>query len=159
MWPGFEEVFHGFDVGRAAMLAGEDFDRLVADKRIVRNGTKIRSIQENAVFLQELAAEHGSAGACFFGWPGEDYVGLLTMLKKRGSRLGGISAQYALRHGGVDSFILSRDVTARLVAEGVVDKAPSSAKAMAAVQGAFNTWRAESGRGLTDISRVLAMSV
>jgi hypothetical protein len=48
---------------------------------------------------------------------------------------------------------------ARLVAEGVVDKAPSSKKAWAAVQDAFNTWRAQSGQSLTTISRVLAQSI
>ncbi len=58
-----------------------------------------------------------------------------------------------------DSFILSRDVVARLVAEGVVDKAPTSKGAMRAVQDAFDRWMDQSGRGLTQISRVLAMSV
>ena len=60
---------------------------------------------------------------------------------------------------GRDSFILSRDVGAALVREGVVDKPPSSKRDMAAVQAAFNAWMAESGRGLTQISRTLAMSV
>ncbi|MEM9715321.1 MAG: hypothetical protein AAF826_02270 [Pseudomonadota bacterium] len=60
---------------------------------------------------------------------------------------------------GRDSFILSRDVIARLIAEGVIDKAPTSKKTMSAVQTAFNTWRDQSGRSLTEISRVLAMSL
>jgi hypothetical protein len=59
----------------------------------------------------------------------------------------------------VDSFILSRDVTARLIAEGVVDKSPKSQRDLAAVQGAFNVWRDQSGRSLTYVSRVLAYSV
>ena len=62
MWPGFEAAFDGFDVGRCAMLNDEDFERLVSDTRIIRNGAKIRSVQENAVFVQQLAAEYGSAG-------------------------------------------------------------------------------------------------
>ena len=80
------------------------------------------------------------------------------MLKKRGSRLGG-AAQFGLRFMGRDGWILSNDVVARLVAEGVIDKPPTSRKAMAAVQSAFNAWRAESGRSLTEISRVLALSI
>jgi len=158
MWPGFEAAFDGFDVGRCAMLNDDDFVRLTSDTRIVRNGAKIRSVQINAVFISQLAKERGSAAKVFAEWPAEDYVGLLDLLKKRGDRLGGASGQYFLRFMGKDSFILSRDVTARLIAEGVIDKAATSQKAMASVQDAFNTWRRQSGRSLTEISRVLAMS-
>ena len=159
MWPGFEAAFNGFDVRRCAALHEEDIDRLVSDRRIVRHGPKIKSVQENAVFLRGLAAEHGTAGKAFAEWPSEDYVGLLAMLKKRGARLGGTTGQYVLRFAGKDSFILSRDVTARLVAEGVVDKVTGSQKTMRAIQEAFNIWAAQSGRSLTEISRVLAMSI
>src|SRR5690606_33437190 len=65
MWPGFEAAFDGFDIGHCAMLHEEDFERLVSDTRIVRHGPKIKSVQENAVFLSELAREHGSAAAFF----------------------------------------------------------------------------------------------
>jgi len=159
MWPGFEMAFEGFHLGRCAMLHDDDFARLVTDKRIVRHGTKIRSVQQNAVFLAELVQEYGGVGKAFSNWPSSDYVGLLTLLKKRGSRLGGNTGQYFLRFMGVDSFILSRDVIARLVAEGIIDGAPSSQKSRAVVQEAFNTWQAQSTRSLTEMSRVLAMSV
>lgn len=159
MWPGFEKVFEGFHLGHCAMLNDDDLAQLVSDKRIVRHGTKIRSVQQNAVFAAELVKEHGRVGKAFADWPSSDYAGLLTMLKKRGSRLGGNTGQYFLRFMGVDSFILSRDVVTRLVAEGIVDGAPSSQKSMTAVQGAFNAWQSESSRSLTEISRVLAMSV
>ena len=159
MWPGFEAAFEGFDIGHCRMLHDEDFERLVSDTRIVRHGQKIRSVQENAAFLADLAREHGSAGRFFAEWPSEDYMGLLEILKKRGARLGGNTGQYFLRFSGVDSFILSQSVVNRLIAEGIVDKAPSSAKEKAAVQAAFNTWRAQSGRSLTEISRVLAISI
>ncbi|ATN33216.1 3-methyladenine DNA glycosylase [Rhizobium sp. ACO-34A] len=159
MWPGFEAAFEGFDIARCAMLHDEDFERLVSDSRIVRHGPKIRSVQENAVFLSDLAREHGSAGRFFADWPADNYLGLTDILKKRGSRLGGNTGQYFLRFSGVDGFILSRSVVNRLIAEGIVDKAPSSAKEKAAVQAAFNTWRTESGRSLTEISRVLGISI
>jgi len=159
MWPGFEVAFEGFHPGHCAMLNDDDIARLVTDTRIVRHGTKIRSVQQNAVFVTDLAREHGGVGKAFAGWPPADYVGLLAMLKKRGSRLGGNTGQYFLRFMGVDSFIVSRDVVARLVAEGIIDGTPSSKKAMAAVQDAINTWQTESARSLTEMSRVLAMSV
>ncbi|WP_171120559.1 MULTISPECIES: DNA-3-methyladenine glycosylase I [unclassified Ruegeria] len=157
-WDGFETAFDGFDVGRCAFMDDEKFDSLLQDTRIVRNGTKIATVRDNAAFLLELRQE-GGAGKVLGGWPSTDFIGLLTMLGKRGSRLGGASAQYAMRFAGRDSFILSQDVTARLIAEGVVDKAPTSKKAMITVQDAFNVWMDQSGRSLTEISRVLAMSV
>ncbi len=157
-WDGFEEAFDGFDVGRCAFMDDEKFDALLQDTHIVRNGTKIATVRDNAAFLLELRDE-GGAGQVLGGWPSTDYIGLLAMLAKRGSRLGGASAQYAMRFAGRDSFILSQDVTARLIAEGVIDKAPTSKKALAAVQEAFNSWMDQSGRSLTEISRVLAMSI
>lgn len=158
-WDGFEAAFHGFDVGWCAMMSDDDIDRLVSDTRIVRHGAKIRSVRENAAFVGELAREHGSTGAALGGWPDTDFIGLLDLLKKRGSRLGGTSAQYFLRFMERDSFVLSRDVVAALIREGVVDKDPKSKRDMAAVQQAFNTWMDQSGRGLSVISRVLALGI
>lgn len=157
-WDGFEAAFNGFDVGRCAFMDDGTFDSLIADKRIVRNGPKIATVRDNAAFLLELR-EDGGAGQVLGGWPSEDYVGLLEMLKSRGARLGGMTGQYAMRFSGRDAFILSRDVTARLIAEGVIDKPATSKGAMQAVQAAFNTWMDQSGRSLTEISRVLAMSL
>ncbi len=134
------------------------FDGLLADTRVVRHGAKIASVRDNAAFFLELRAE-GGVGKVIADWPSTDFIGLLAMLKKRGSRFGGSTAQYGLRFMGKDSFILSQDVVARLVAEGIVDKAPTSKTAMRNVQDAFNTWMDQSGRGLTEVSRVLATSV
>jgi 3-methyladenine DNA glycosylase Tag len=158
-WPGFETAFRGFDVGRCSMMSDDDLDVLLKDKSIVRNAAKIRSVADNAVFLRDLAAGHGTAANAFANWPAADFVGLLTLLKKRASRLGGTSGQYFLRTMGVDSFVLSRDVVRALVREGVVDKDPTSQRDLARVQAAFDAWRAESGRPMTQISRTLACSI
>lgn len=158
-WPGFEKAFDKFDMRRCAMMSEKKIDALLSDKSIVRNGQKIMTVPANAAFLLELAKEHDSAAKFFANWPDEDYIGLLEVLKKRASRLGGSSAMYLLRQMGKPSFIPSRDVTARLIAEGVIDKAPTSKGAMKKVQAAFNRWAEESGRDLTTISRTLAMSV
>lgn len=157
-WPGFEEAFHGFDLGRCAMMDDVMFDALLTDTRIVRHGAKIASVRDNAAFLLELRAE-GGVGKVLGEWPATAFADLLEMLKKRGSRLGGMTGAYSMRMLGRDSYILSKDVVARLVAEGVVEKAPTSKTAMRAVQAAFNTWMAQSNRSLTEISRVLAMSI
>lgn len=157
-WDGFEEAFKGFDVGASAMMSDEWFDELIQDTRIVRHGAKILSIRDNAVFIQEASKEAGGFGRRIGDWPSTDYVGLLDWIKKNGSRLGGTTGQYALRFMGKDSFILARDVVGCLIAEGVIDKPPTSKKAMAAVQQAFNTWSEQSGQPLNVISRVLAQS-
>ncbi len=154
-WPDILEAFHGFDVGRVAMMSDDWFYDLVEDKRVIRSAPKIRAIQENAVMIQEAE----DFGAFIADWPTDDFAGLVLWLKKNGSRLGGSTGAYALRRLGVDSFLLSRDVVARLIAEGVIDKPPTSQKAMSAVQEAFNTWAEQSGRSLTEISRVLGQSI
>ncbi|WP_338549951.1 DNA-3-methyladenine glycosylase I [Roseovarius phycicola] len=156
-WPGFEEAFHGFDLGRCAFMDDGMFDSLLQDTRIVRHGAKIQSVRDNAAFLLELR-EEGGVGKVLGGWPSDAFADLLEMLKKRGSRLGGMTGAYSMRMLGRDSYILSKDVVARLIAEGVLDKAPGSKASMKAVQAAFNTWMDQSGRSLTEISRVLALS-
>lgn len=158
-WPGFEAAFEGFDPGRCAFMTDEKLDQLVRNPDIVRNATKIRSVRENAVFVTDLRREHGSAGRFFADWPGSDHVGLLELIKRRGSRLGGTSAQYFLREMGKDGFVLGGDVVKALIKWGAVDRPPSSKRDLAAVQAAFNTWAKESGRPLAHISRTLALSV
>ena len=158
-WPGFEEAFEGFEPRRWRMMSDEDLDQLVSDKRIVRNAQKILSVRDNAQLLCELADEHGSAAKCIAEWPSSDQVGLMALLKKRGGRLGGTTGQYFLRRIGKDGFMLSKDVVKALISEGVVKKAPTSQKDLAAVQAAFDAWHEESGRPYAHVSRILALSV
>lgn len=156
-WPGFEAAFDQFDPGRNAFMDDEKLDALLRNTDIVRNGAKIQTVRDNAIFLLDLRAE-GGAGAVFGNWPDSDFIGLLEMLKKRGSRLGGTTGQMVMRFAGRDGFMLSKDVTGRLIAEGVIDKPATSKTALRAVQAAFNDWQQQSGRSLMEISRVLAFS-
>ncbi len=158
-WPGFEDAFHGFDIGRNAMMSDEDLDRHLKNTAIVRHAAKILSVRDNAVFLGDLAREHGSAAACIGNWPPSDTVGLFAMMKARGTRLGGTTGQYALRFAGFDNFILSKSVIAGLKAAGVIDGPATSKTAQAKIQAAFNDWHQESGESYAAISRVLAYSV
>lgn len=158
-WPGFEAAFDGFDPRACAFMTDDRFDALTKDGRIIRNAAKIRSVQVNAAFLLELAAEHGSAARFFADWPDADYVGLLDVLKKRASHLGGDAAGRFLRAIGKPAFIATPDVVAALIREGVLERPPGGKRDLAAIQVAFNRWSQESGRDLTSISRVLAMSI
>ena len=158
-WDGFETAFHGFDIGRNAFMSDEDFDAHLKDTGIVRHAAKILSVRDNAIFLSDLAQEHGSAARFIHEWPSNNLVGLWEVMKKRGNRLGGTTGQYALRFMGKDCFILSRAVVNALSNAGVIDGKATSKGAQRKVQDAFNTWHEETGESYTRMSRVLAMSV
>jgi len=74
------------------------------DTNIVRNGAKIMSVRANAGFVREIAKEHGSFGKMLAKWPASNEIGLLELLHKRGSRLGGNTGQMLLRFLGWDGF-------------------------------------------------------
>lgn len=158
-WPGFEEAFLGFEPAKVARLTNARLDKLAQDGRIVRNPVKIRATRENAVFLVGLAKEYGSAARCFADWPPEEIIELWRLLHQGGSRLGGFSGPMCLRQMGVDTPMLTNHVVAALRQQGVViGKTTSSNKTRQAIQDAFNGWREESGRSLTEISKILACS-
>ena len=158
-WPGFEIAFHGFNPALNAAISEEEFDARLKNTAIVRNAQKILSVRDNAQFLLDLAAEHGSAAAVFAAWPDADFAGLLELMKKRASRLSGETAARVFREMGKPSFRTTRDVTAALIDAGVVGGPVKNKKDLQTVQNAFNAWAQESGRDLTALSRVLALSV
>lgn len=158
-WDAFESAFDYFDPSRCALMSDDRLDDLLKNKGIIRNGAKIHSVQENALFLIDLAREHGSAARFFAGWPDSDCVGLLDLLKKRASRMGGATGMRFLRSIGKPVFIPTPDVVKALIREGVLASAPSGKRDFATMQAAFNAWSEQSGLDLTSLSRVLAMSV
>ena len=158
-WPAFEEAFWHFSCQRCAAIDEPEIDTLLANRGIVRNGPKIMAVRDNARFLLELAEEHGSAARYFAQWPDERYFELVDLLRRKGSRLGGDTGMRFLRDLGKPALILTRDVVAALIREGVVPSAPTSRAALSAVQAAANAWAEESGFTLTGISRTLAWSV
>lgn len=158
-WPGIAAAFGNFAVAPLAMMDDDRLDALLADPAVIRSGAKIAAIRDNAAFIQRVAAESGSFGRRIADWPGGDFAGLLGWLGREGSRLGGNTGAYVLRFMGKEGFLLSRDVLARLAAEGVIAGSAASPKALKAVQAAFNQWQAESGLTLNQISRILARSI
>ncbi len=159
-WPGFEAAFERFDVARLNFEPDEFWERLVSDTRIVRHPQKIKSVRENARFVAEIAGEHGSFGKFLAAWPKDDQVGLLEVLAKRGSRLGGRTGQYFLRFVGWDGFVLSSDVVMCLRDAGCdIAEAPTSKKDLRKAQAQLNAWAAESGLPMLHVSRICAMSI
>jgi 3-methyladenine DNA glycosylase Tag len=159
-WKGFEAAFLGFNPAKLVHQPDEFWEKLTSDKRIVRNGQKIMSVRANALFVRDIAAQHGSFGKFLAGWPAQDQVGLLQLLKKRGNRLGGMTGQYLLRFLGWDGFVTSRDVVACLRDCGLeIADMPSTGKDLAKVQAQFNAWAEESGLPRSRISRICALSI
>ena len=155
-WDAFETAF---EPARCAFMTDERLGELLNDKRIVRNGAKIESVQQNGRFVVELAKQHGSAARFFADWPDADYVSLLELLKKRASRLGGETGMRFLRSIGKPAFIPTPDVVKALVREKVIGGPPTGKRDLKIVQEVFNSWSEQSGLDLTSISRTLAMTV
>jgi 3-methyladenine DNA glycosylase Tag len=159
-WAGFEAAFLGFAPGRLSVQPDEFWDALMKDARIVRNGAKIMSVRANAGFVSEIAREHGSFGALLAKWPSSDEVGLLELLAKRGSRLGGNTGQLLLRFLGWDGFVTSKDVVACLRDAGLdVAEVITSKRDLAKVQAQFNAWAEETGLPFVQLSRICAVSI
>lgn len=158
-WPAFEQAFFEFNPVVVASMSDESLEALMANTAIIRHWGKLKAVRSNAVLLQDMAEQHGSVGRWLADWPVQDIVGLWILLKKQGAQLGGNSAGYFLRMSGKDTFILTDDVVAALIAQGIVDKKPGSQRDLRRVQAGFNLWQQQSGRPLCQISRILAMTV
>jgi 3-methyladenine DNA glycosylase Tag len=130
------------------------------DARIVRNGAKIASVRENGRFVLDVAKEHGSFGAFLAAWPPSNEVGLLELLAKRGSRLGGATGQMLLRFLGYDAFVATKDVAACLRDAGLdIAAAPMSKRDLAKIQEQFNAWAKETALPYRHLSLICAMSI
>lgn len=156
-WPGFEEAFHGFDLGQLLTKSPDEWESYVQDTRIVRNWQKIQTVFHNAAMIDEIAEETGSFGQFFADWPVSDQIGLMKYLKKTGSRLGGQTCQWFIRFIGKDSFVTTGDVIAALIANGIdINDKPTSQRDLQKIQDAFNHWHDETGLPMTHISRILS---
>jgi 3-methyladenine DNA glycosylase Tag len=159
-WPGFEEAFLGFAPARLSSEPDEFWHQLTKDARIVRNGAKIMSVRDNARFVIDVAKEHGSFGKFLSTWPASNEVGLLEVLARRGSRLGGNSGQMLLRFLGYDAFVTSKDVVACLRDAGLdIAEAPTSKRELAKIQEQFNAWAKETALPYRHLSMICAMSI
>ena len=121
---------------------------------------RIRSVRENALFVLDIAREHGSFGRFIARWPEHDIIGLHALLKQRGCRLGGLSGPYMLRRMGKDTFLLTPDVIACLNHQGVIaSRNPTSRRDLEKIQQTFNAWREETGLSLAALSRTASCCV
>ena len=154
-WPGFEEAFLGFEPKRLLFQPDDFWHALASDKRIVRNPQKIRSVRDNAVFVERVSKEHGALAS----WPaGPPPTRLADGLSRQ-------ARQPARRHTAIhswlgwDCFILSNTVLALRVAGLEIGDKPESKRDLAVIQDQLNRRDKETGLPRRHISRILAMSI
>jgi 3-methyladenine DNA glycosylase Tag len=159
-WSGFEEAFAQFNPLAIAHFSDERLESLAQDASIVRNFTKIVAVRNNAVYVLDQQRRHGSFASFVAQWPSEDIVGLWLSLKKQGCRLGGNTGPMMLRSMGKDSFLMTKDVCDALINQGFLDKfSVNSQRDLRRVQDVFNDLADQSGRSLSEVSRILACTV
>ncbi len=159
-WPGFEEAFLGFEPKRLLFQPDDFWHDLASDKRIVRNPQKIRSVRDNAAFVESVSREHDGFGKFLSQWPADDQIGLTAWLSSHGSRLGGNTGQYLLRWLEWDAFVVSTDMAAALRDAGLdISENPTSKKDLQKIQAQVNEWATSTGLPRKHISRILAMSI
>lgn len=158
-WPGFCEVFFDFDIEKMLLMSDEMLEAKARDERIIRNAAKVFTIRHNAMMIDDIARAHGSFARFIANWPTSDIIGLWAYLKQHGARLGGNTGPYALRAIGKDTFLLSTDVEAYLRATKVFDGGLNTKRSLNQIQQQFNLWQQQSGRSLTHISQIIALSV
>jgi|TARA_X000000368_G_scaffold320529_1_gene257759 3-methyladenine DNA glycosylase Tag len=159
-WPHFEEVFWGFDIERLLMMPDDMLERKASDPGIIRNFSKVKTVLDNALMISDTERrEDKTFGEFIASWPDDDVIGLWLFLKKHGSRLGGNTGPYALRTLGVDTFLMTADVEFFLRENAIVDSGIHSLRALKATQTYFNDLREESGRSLSELSRLVSLGV
>jgi 3-methyladenine DNA glycosylase Tag len=159
-WPQFEEVFWGFDIERLLMMPDDMLERKASDPGIIRNFSKVKTVLDNALMISDTERrEDKTFGEFIASWPDDDVIGLWLFLKKNGSRLGGNTGPYALRTLGVDTFLMTADVEFFLRENAIVDSGIHSLRALKATQTYFNDLREESGRSLSELSRLVSLGV
>jgi 3-methyladenine DNA glycosylase Tag len=157
-WPAFEEVFSGFDPRRVRLMPDEAMEKLLGDARLIRHWGKLKSVRDNAAATLTIADEFGGFGSWLGTWPGSNIVGLWDELAGRFNQMGGNSGPMFLRMVGKDTFVLSSSVVAALKRWAEMPP-PKNRKERAAAQLCFNAWAAETGRPLSQLSMILALSV
>ena len=158
-WPEFEKAFFGFDPEKISLMSDEQLENMMQNDKIIRHWGKIKAVRANAFMVSSIAEKEGSFARFLAQWPEDDVISLWAFLKKEGSQLGGNSGPYFLRMIGKDTFILTDDVVAALKAQGVIDKKPTAKRDLQKVQEAFNQWQQESGRPMSQISRLLSYTI
>lgn len=158
-WPAFEKHFFDFNINRCAVMHDEELEKAMASGEIMKHFGKVSTVPKNAQWFKALQAEHGSVAGMLADFLPADYFKNLKTIEKQGMRVGIKTAQIWLRRAGVDAVVFSDDVIQALIQRNVIDKVPSSQKALSELQAYFDFWQDETGQSLNYLSQMLAFSV
>ena len=157
-WQNFEDVFFNFDIEKILMMPEEMQERKASDPQIIRNFTKVKTIQANAQMIFNEQQNGHSFAEFLANWPSDNIIGLWAYLKKHGQRLGGNTGPYALRALGKDTFLITRDIEAYFRANEIVTGGMQTKSSLSAIQNSFNQWQQECDLNLSQLSRLVAFS-
>ncbi len=157
-WQDFEDIFWQFDIEKLLMMPDDMLERKATDPRIIRHLKKVWSIRDNALMIDDIRQQHGSFGQFIAEWPTSEITGLWLFLKKHGKRLGGNTGPYALRALGKDTFLMTRDIESYLRTWGIIDGGAGTQSSLRQTQAFFNQLSVDSGRSLTELSRLISLS-
>ncbi len=93
-WPGYLELFEGFDPRIVAAFSEGDIERIGNDARIVRTRKKVAATVKNARAMLELDAEYGGFKNYLRAF--DSYAALSADMRKRFSYAGELSIWYFL---------------------------------------------------------------
>lgn len=101
-WQGFREAFANFSIKKVVAFNKGDVERLVMDKRIIRNRRKILATIANAKEMIEVIKEYGSVDAYIDSLDkSENCARAAKELSRRFHHLGSMSALLFLFYVGV----------------------------------------------------------
>lgn len=158
-WPKFEEYFWGFEPEKLMLLSEEQLERAMQNPALIRHWGKLKTIPANAGEIYRISRSEDGFGRVLAEWSDDDLFGLWTWLGKRFQRMGGQSGARFLRLVGRDTFLLTDDVIAALIACDAVEEKPTRKADKQRVNDAFVEWQTQSERPLAHISRILSMTV
>jgi 3-methyladenine DNA glycosylase len=87
-WLGINSAFDNFSVEKVAKYDPHDIEKLIQDKRVVRNYKKLNAIVDNARAILNLQKEFGSFPKYLASFKEDDEKNLVKDLGKRFSFLG-----------------------------------------------------------------------
>lgn len=159
-WPNFEKTFLNFNPLAVAYLSDDRLEEIATDKSIIRNFTKILATRANAAYVVEKQYDYESFSNYIADWPENKIVDLWFEMKREGSRLGGMTGPMILRSMGKDTFLPTNDVISALTRYGFVKTHSNGSKRdLERVQEIFNLLKEESNLPLSQISKILALSM
>ena len=70
----YKSAFHNFDIDACAAMPDEELEKLLEDKGLIRNRSKIFSVRKNARIVKQIREEYGSFDAYLWQFTGGEVI-------------------------------------------------------------------------------------